>query len=143
MKERRNFAARRLVGAVLAAGLEHLAVRGEIPDAVTLVPAPTRARAARSRGGDPVEAVCRASGYPTWAGLSLDPRTADQASLSAEERRANLAGSVRLSRGAQLPDGALVVVDDVVTTGATLQVSVEKLLAHGADMVACVTLCAA
>ena len=140
MKERNNLQVRSHVGAVLAAALGHLEARGEIPHAVSLVPAPTRARSARERGGDPVEAVCRASGRPTFAVLNLSEAAADQSALGAEQRRANLAGRVRATG---VPGGALVVVDDVVTTGATLQASVEKLLALGGDPVACLALCAA
>ena len=140
MKERRNLVLRRHLGAVLAAGLDYLEARGDIPPGATLVPAPTRARSARDRGGDPVEAVCRHSGRPTSAVLSLAPRTADQSTLGAEERRANISGNVRATAA---PGGALIVVDDVVTTGATLQGSVGKLLALGGDVVACVALCAA
>ena len=140
MKERNNLALRRHLGAVLAAGLEHLEARGEIPAGAGLVPAPTRASSARARGGDPVEAVCRASGRKTWPALALAPRTADQSTLGAEERRANLAGAVR---AAFVPAGPVIVVDDVVTTGATLEASVAKLLALGCDVAACVALCAA
>lgn len=140
MKEHNNLAVRRHAGAVLAAGLETLVARGEIPEKVGLVPAPTRAKAARARGGDPVEALCRASGRPTWPVLSLAPGTADQSTLGAQQRRENLSGRVTAT-GA--PAGALVVVDDVVTTGATLQAGVEKLLALGGDVVACLVLCAA
>ncbi|WP_288833323.1 ComF family protein [uncultured Corynebacterium sp.] len=140
MKERNNLALRRHLGAVVAAGLEHLEARGEIPAGAGLVPAPTRASSARARGGDPVEAVCRASGRKTWPALALAPRTADQSTLGAEERRANLAGAVR---AAFVPTGPVIVVDDVVTTGATLEASVAKLLALGCDVAACVALCAA
>ena len=51
-----------------------------------------------------------------------------------------MAGAVRLRA---VPKATCIVVDDVVTTGATLQASVEKLLAHGADVAACIALCAA
>ncbi|WKD57038.1 DNA utilization protein GntX [Corynebacterium capitovis DSM 44611] len=140
MKEKRNLAVRRHVGAVLAAGLDYLEARGELPPGAGLVPAPTRAASARARGGDPVEAVCRATLRPTYSVLSLDDRVADQAQLGAEQRRANLSGAVRI-RG--VPTRCVVVVDDVVTTGATLQASVEKLLASGGEVAACVALCAA
>jgi predicted amidophosphoribosyltransferase len=48
--------------------------------------------------------------------------TRDSAGLGATERRRNLAGrfSVRLPRDSTLPAGTLVLVDDVVTSGATL-----------------------
>ena len=140
MKERNHLAVRRYVGAVLASALEYLEARGDIPSGAVLVPAPTRARYARARGGDPVEQVCRASGRPVAPVLALDPRAADQSGLDEAARRANLAGRVRLT-GA--PSGRVVVVDDVVTTGATLQASTAILVSHGVDVAACVTLCAA
>lgn len=140
MKERNHLAVRRHVGAVLAAALDYLEARGEIPDQAVLVPAPTRARSARARGGDPVEQVCRASGRAVAAVLALDPRAADQSGLDEASRRSNLAGRVRITG---VPKGRFVVVDDVVTTGATLQASTAVLLSRGADVAACVTLCAA
>lgn len=140
MKERRNLAVRKYAGAVLAAALDYLEARGEIPDDAVLVPAPTRARAARARGGDPVEQVCRATGRRVAPVLALDPRAADQSGLDEAGRRSNLSGRVRI-RG--VPHGQVVVVDDVVTTGATLQASTALLLARGADVAACVALCAA
>ena len=140
MKERNHVAVRRHIGAVLNAALSYLEARGDIPCDTVLVPAPTRARSARARGGDPVEQVCRASGRRVAPVLALDPRTADQAGLDAAGRRFNLAGRVRIDG---VPVGRIVVVDDVVTTGATLQASTALLISRGADVAACVTLCAA
>lgn len=140
MKERNHLAVRSHMGAVLAAALDYLEARGEIPAGAVLVPAPTRPRSARARGGDPVEQVCRASGRRVAPVLALDPAAADQAGLDEAARRANLAGRVRI---AGVPRGEAVVVDDVVTTGATLQASVSALLAHGANPVACLALCVA
>lgn len=140
MKERENLAVRRHIGAVLDAALGYLEARGDIAADCVLVPAPTRPSSARARGGDPVEACCRATGRGVAQVLSLRERTADQSELDAAQRRANLANAVRIQA---VPARPVIVVDDVVTTGATLQASVEKLLAHGADVKACVALCAA
>lgn len=140
MKERENLAVRRYIGAVLDAALDYLEARGDIPGECVLVPAPTRPSSARARGGDPVEACCRATSRAVAPVLSLRERTADQSELDAASRRANLANAVRISA---VPARPVIVVDDVVTTGATLQASVEKLLALGADVKACVALCAA
>lgn len=131
---------RRHIGAVLAAGLDYLEARGDIPAGCVLVPAPTRPRSARARGGDPVAQLCRFSGRPVREVLALAEGTADQSGLDEAARRANLSGAVRLSG---VPAGRVIVVDDVVTTGATLQASVAVLLAAGADVAACVALCAA
>lgn len=140
MKERSNLAVRRHIGAVLDSALDYLEARGDLPHAAVLVPAPTRAASARARGGDPVEACCRATSRDVAAVLSLDERAADQSGLSASARRANLAGTVRLHAA---PVGTCIVVDDVVTTGATLQASVATLMAHGVDVAGCLTICAA
>lgn len=87
-----------------------------------------------------MEVCCRATSRKVANVLRLDEGAADQSKLDAASRRANLAGAVTVTG---LPSGSCVVVDDVVTTGATLQASVEKLLACGADVVGCVTVCSA
>ncbi|MCT1451895.1 MULTISPECIES: ComF family protein [unclassified Corynebacterium] len=140
MKERNNLAVRRDIGAVLGAALSHLEAAGELPNRTALVPAPTRPSSARSRGGDPVAAVCGFSGRRVHNVLRLAEGTPDQGGLDEAGRRRNLEGNVFLGG---VPRGPVVVVDDVVTTGATLQASVEKLLARGADVRACLVLAAA
>jgi len=98
---------------------------------VLLVPLPSSAAALRSRGRDHVRelaaravAELRAAGLPAAEALLLGRtgRLRDSAGLSAGERRANLSGTFALVTGADaIPSEALLVlVDDVVTTGATL-----------------------
>lgn len=128
MKERNNLAVRRLIGAVVEEGLRYLEARGDLPFGCALVPAPTRKFSAKQRGGDPVESVCRATGRNVVPSLVLSPRVRDQTELDAAGRRRNLSGGVRVT---QVPTSRVIVVDDVVTTGATLQASVEALLARG------------
>jgi predicted amidophosphoribosyltransferase len=53
---------------------------------------------------------------------------ADQAGLTTRERAANLAGALRATGVAGLP---VVVVDDVMTTGATLVEAARALAAGG------------
>ena len=138
MKERGNLAVRRHVGAVLAAGIGFLAARGELIDAPVLVPAPTRARAARLRGGDPVAAVCRASGHTVVDALRHRPDVGDQVGLGVEKRRENLAGAVQIQR---LPGAPVLLIDDVATTGATLAASSEVLFAAGCTVVGAIVIC--
>ena len=100
MKERGNQPVREYVGAVFAAGLAYLSARGDIPREFTLVPAPTRPRSARARGGDPVAAVCHTAAQlqrvGVCAALSMGQSTADQSELNAQDRWANLQGRVRV-----------------------------------------------
>jgi predicted amidophosphoribosyltransferase len=50
----------------------------------------------------------------------------DQVGLDRAQRQANVAGTLR---GARVPPGLLVVVDDVTTTGATLGEGIRALWA--------------
>jgi predicted amidophosphoribosyltransferase len=63
----------------------------------------------------------------------------DQAALSASERRANLAGAFQ----ADLSPREVVLVDDVVTTGATAEACARALRAAGARTVHLLVACSA
>jgi predicted amidophosphoribosyltransferase len=88
---------------------------------VALLPVPSSRASVRRRGlnlGAMVAArVSRQSGLPVSRGLKLVRDTADQRSLGAEQRFANLQDSMRFE-----PQGehGLVIIDDVTTTGATI-----------------------
>ncbi len=89
--------------------------------AISLLPVPSSRASVRRRGvnlGTMLAArVSRQCGLPVSRGLKLVRRTADQRSLGAEQRFANLQGSMRFEpKGEQL----LVIIDDVTTTGATI-----------------------
>jgi len=111
----------RLLGVAVAQAVADLEP-GLPPGAVleTLV-VPSSRSALRLRGYNPVESLLRWAGpQPRRAtGLRYVRALRDQASLGAEERWANLRGSVEAVRQ-QLSGRHLLLVDDVVTTGATL-----------------------
>lgn len=130
------------LGAALAGAV---AVVG--PARVVLVPVPSRPAAVRARGHDATLRLARRARYElraagtaavVCAALRLVRATADQAGLSAEQRAANQSGAMAVRRRAAArcarwtADGAqVVVVDDVVTTGATLAEAVRALHAAG------------
>jgi predicted amidophosphoribosyltransferase len=98
------------------------------PPAVTwLVPAPSRPSAARARGGDHVVRLCRALGagrpdVQVARPLRLARRARDSVGLDAVQRAQNLSGRLRVRPAALPPAGApVLLVDDVVTSGATLR----------------------
>ena len=74
-------------------------------------------------------------GVPFWRhALSRQRETRSQVGLSAEERRQNVAGAFA-AEGRRLQGRVVLLVDDVMTTGATLDAAAQALLAAGAARV--------
>ncbi|OBI41433.1 ComF family protein [Mycobacterium colombiense] len=118
----------------LAIGVHRLLWWGIVPTPLTVVPAPTRRSAARRRGGDPVARLARAAvarhpDITVAPALRLKALTRDSVGLGTAARERNVAGRVVL-RGAP-PRTEVMVVDDIVTTGATARESVRILHAAG------------
>jgi predicted amidophosphoribosyltransferase len=141
------------LGDALGAALLRLHRIGVLDRAVWLVPAPTRASAARERGGDPVTIAARRAAELLAAAnvdvgvapcLSTGRGAVDSVGLDPIARRANLAGRIRFRAcAAPPPSAAVVLVDDVITTGTTVDGASRVLSEHGFRMSAAVTLAAA
>lgn len=122
----------------LAPALDAALRRAGAADAVP-VPMPTSRAAYRRRGFRVPDLLLRRAGRHPRRLLHHARRTADQRGLDRDARRRNVAGSFVARDVAGL---RVVIVDDVVTTGASLAEAVRALRAAGADVVAAVTLAA-
>ncbi|WP_433786629.1 ComF family protein [Actinomycetospora sp. CA-101289] len=138
--------AREVAGALRAAAVPPAAI----------VPAPSRPAAARARGGDHVLRLARAvvagsadgadpaDGVPCVSrALALGRRAVDSVGLDAAARADNLARHLRVRpRGLPPPGCAVVLLDDVLTTGATARAATARLAAAGrpVDVVVVLTL---
>ncbi|MUM16485.1 ComF family protein [Mycobacterium sp. CBMA271] len=131
------------LGLALTRGVDQLLRWRLIERPVTLVPAPTRWTSARARGGDPVTAVAgiatRIPGVHVASLLRMKLGARDSVGLSVSARQRNVAGRIAVRRGPR-PDTELVLVDDVVTTGATAAESVRVLRTAGFRVAAVLTL---
>jgi predicted amidophosphoribosyltransferase len=130
-----------LAGA-LRAGIARLLSWGVVEAPVTVVAAPTRRWAARRRGGDPVTRMAQVAaagltGVPVVAALRTRAFVADSVGLSSADRQRNIAGRVKVIRPVS---GEVLLVDDIITTGATAAESVRVLQAIGAQVAAVLAL---
>ncbi|WP_225724941.1 MULTISPECIES: ComF family protein [unclassified Nocardia] len=120
---------------------------------LVLIPAPSRRAAARRRGGDPVVRAAQvAAGWlpdsqvvpmlRVWWGVR------DSVGLTASERQHNLHGRImvprRYGKVASVTENAeVVLVDDVLTTGATACESIRALARVGVRACAVLVTCGA
>ncbi|MEV6598165.1 phosphoribosyltransferase family protein [Actinoplanes sp. NPDC051346] len=148
-KERNRHRLARPLGSLLATAIADAAIRAgsDHRSPLLLVPVPSTGRAARERGGDHMARLAahaasrlRAAGWQANVGRMLRalPRP-DSASLTVAERATSAENSlrirgtrIRISRRRRTIGGTLIVVDDIVTTGATLAAVTGRL--READM---------
>ncbi|MEZ5213511.1 MAG: phosphoribosyltransferase family protein [Microbacterium sp.] len=121
-----------LARALAAAAHEALAAHGG--ERVVVVPVPTSAAAMRRRGYRVVELLAARSGLHPQRVLQSAGHAADQRGLGVADRERNVAGSMRLRPADErrIAGRTVLLVDDVVTTGATLREAARALTAAGA-----------
>lgn len=142
-KERGALHLSRPLAAALAA-----AVRALDPGPLVVCPVPSSRRAVRERGYDHAWRLARLTatelrrgGAQVTARRLLGPAraVADQSGLTSQQRAANLRGALA-GRGG--PGVRVVVVDDVITTGATLVESARALADDGHQVLGAAVLAA-
>jgi ComF family protein len=117
-----------------------------IEERSAVIPVPLAESRLRERGFNQSEALARALSarwqVPAWPdALERARATETQTRLTPEERLANVSGAFRVSDAVRrrLANQHVVLVDDVVTTAATLNACAAALVSGGARIVSYVT----
>ena len=148
--QRRERLGKRL-GGLMALAWGEIEKDGE-GDAVLIVPVPLHSSRQRERGFNQAELL--AHGLSTTLAKSLEKRaprvearalrrtrpTPPQTGLSLSARRENVRGVFAVSDAGRVRDRVIVLVDDVMTTGATVSACAAALKGAGARVVAALTL---
>lgn len=111
--------------------------------AVALIPIPSKKKSFAARGFNPANEIAKSLSrkiaaqqnllIPVCNILQLHRQVADQASLTGESRRTNLVGAMSLTKSP--PDRGIILLDDVVTTGATMREARRCLEEAGAKVI--------
>lgn len=143
-KEQGRLSLARPLGRALALGcFAALTTARQRPTLVHLVPAPSIRSRVRERGHDPLLRIAReCRRVMRSAGIAATVRPVlrvvraveDQAELSSRARRDNLRAAFEVG-GRPLEGRAVIVLDDIITTGTTAAESTRALTAAGADVI--------
>ena len=113
--------------------------RGEFGATDALVPVPLHPARERRRGFNQArilaQAVGRAGGLPVIDALRRRWNTRPQSRLARSERRGRLEGAFVPAPGSDVRGLRLLLIDDVCTSGATLEACAKALRAAGAESV--------
>lgn len=124
------------------AGFLSAVLKERWPEALA-VPVPSRQHSVQERGWDPVDLLCQRMvpyGISTAKVLVRHGGLA-QKTLDYERRLSNMSGKIQMKKGSLLVP-SIVLVDDVMTTGATLSECARVLKDAGAKNVSCLVLAA-
>ena len=126
----------RTAGRLAARFREDQRCRAVLRASEVLVPVPLHKDRERGRGfnqaGLLAAALSRSSGVPVCQALIRTRATPSQTDLSARDRRRNVRNAFALAPDSDLGHRAVTLVDDVLTTGATLRECALTLRARGA-----------
>lgn len=139
-----KFERRRVLATPLAA-LMRRAGHDLLAGADAVVPVPLHPWRALRRGFNQADDLASRLGPPVWRILHRTRGGPPQSALAGAERRANVAGAFAIRYGVRLVaarrrTAAVVLVDDVMTTGATLDACAQALRRAGVRQVAALTL---
>jgi competence protein ComFC len=129
------------LGAWLAETLDDPRIAGRPYDAFVPVPLHhVRFREREFNQADELAAlISKRTGKPAWRALRRTRYTTTQTRLSREERMENLHGAFRVRHTSRVKGRHLLLVDDVFTTGSTVEECSRVLLRAGAASVRVIT----
>lgn len=125
---------------------DHLRRTGAIDDVDLLVPVPMHWWRRLCRGYNQAQLIAmtlsRELGIPTANALKTSRRHRSQARSTGAMRARNIAGTMAISRSADVAGRHVAIIDDILTTGSTVSEAARVLAAAGAARISVFTLAA-
>ena len=128
----------RTIGNLMALKLDELKWNFDV-----IVPVPVSKSRLKERGYNQALLLCQQIALfyqkPVVLALQKTKQTKDQVGLNFQERQQNLEGSMQVVDFESIKDKTVLLVDDVMTTGATANICSEQLFKSGAKSVLLLT----
>lgn len=125
------------IGRVMAERIKKMSL---FPEQTILVPIPLHQTRLRERGYNQSALLCNVIAAET--GLSVREQileriryTESQTKLMATDRIKNVENAFKVNTAVEIKDKIIILVDDVITTGATINACAKELVANGAGTV--------
>jgi ComF family protein len=134
-----KYAGAQAAAEIMASRMTPLLARG---GRTVLVSVPTTASRARQRGYDQSRLLARQLAKQTqlpWMDCLVRRDRAHQVGANREQRRQQLAGAFRVTQQRFVRDAHIILIDDVVTTGTTLETAAAVLKQAGAATIDALT----
>jgi ComF family protein len=133
----------RPAGALLGRLLQQATGELQLPADLVLIPVPLWLAKRQARGFNQAEAIARAFlNLTPSSGIQLDTsslartrETASQTGLTRKQRRENVRGAFAVTQAEKVRGRSILLVDDVMTTGTTVNECARVLLRAGAKEV--------
>lgn len=130
-------------GRLLGRFLDYSLAGNSLPDSILLIPVPLWRNKRQARGFNQAEAIARSfMGLKPSGSIQLDTaslvrtrETASQTGLTRHQRRANVRGAFAVTSPEKVRGRSILLVDDVMTTGTTVNECSRVLLRAGAKEV--------
>ncbi|MFM9141484.1 MAG: ComF family protein [Actinomycetota bacterium] len=143
-KENGLVSAQKFFANALVTSINHFKI--EYP--ITIVPIPSQRKSVRRRGFDSMKEIAKfilqdpdlKTDIELEEALKITRPVSDQSSLSEEERYRNLDKALRVNNART--SKAILVIDDVITTGSTLREAIRALKERNLTVIGAATACA-
>lgn len=129
----------------LARPLSEFILKMNIPNIDTIIPVPLHVKRLKERGFNQSALLARYIAQRIDVKLDLDSLmrmrlTRPQVELNASDRTKNVKGAFKVIRKESIANRAILLIDDVITTGSTMKECALELIRAGASKVYCISL---
>lgn len=139
LKYNKNFTAAEILSNLILEIINNQNIKADV-----ICYVPMSKKAIKKRGFNQCEIISKSISYTTGIPISnciiKSKNTKEQKTLSKDERKSNIQDAFNIKRNYDIKNKHVILIDDVITTGATLDECKKTLLKYGANEITVLTI---